>query len=103
MGSVGPRILSFESIDYFEQVKTSVVEKKNRRILISKTSMVRLTGQLLNMLSRCKKMEEQKVRLFLKQPSVLFIDVIVNKYFHINLQQVKLEDKNQDQLSHCRN
>ena len=48
-------------------------------------------------------MGEQKVRLFLKQPSVLFIDVIVNKYFHINLQQVKLEDKNQDQLSHCRN
>ena len=48
-------------------------------------------------------MEEQKVRLFLKQPSVLFIDVIVNKYFHINLQQVELEDKNQDQLSHCRN
>ena len=48
-------------------------------------------------------MEEQKVRLFLKQPSVLLIDVIVNNYFHINLQQVKLEDKNQDQLSHCRN
>ena len=65
--------------------------------------MVRLTGQFLNILSRCKKMGEQKVRLFLKQPSVLFIDVIVNKYFHINLQQVKLEDKNQDQLSHCRN
>ena len=47
--------------------------------------MVRLTGQFLNILSRCKKMGEQKVRLFLKQPSVLFIDVIVNKYFHINL------------------
>ena len=41
MGSVGPRILLLESVDYFEQVKTSVVEKK-RRILISKTSMVRL-------------------------------------------------------------
>ena len=27
-GSVGPRILSLESVDYFEQVKTSVVEKK---------------------------------------------------------------------------
>ena len=102
MGSVGPQILSLESVDYFEQVKTSVVKRK-RRILISKTSMVRLTGQLLNMLSSCKKMEEQKVRLFVKQPSVLFIDVIVNKYFHINLQQVKLEDKNQDQLSHCPN
>ena len=83
MGSVGPRILSLESVDYFEQVKTSVVEKK--RIFISKTSMVRLTGQSLNILSRYKKMGEQKVRLFLKQPSVLFIDVIVNKYFHINL------------------
>ena len=101
MGSVGPRILSLESVDYFEQVKTSVVEKKT--IFISKTSMVRLTGQFLNILSRCKKMGEQKVRLFLKQPSVLFIDVIVNKYFHNNLQEVKLEDKNQDQLSHCRN
>ena len=65
--------------------------------------MVRLTGQFLNILSRCKKMGEQKVRLFPEQPSVLFIDVIVNKYFHINLQQVKLEDKNQDQLSHCSN
>ena len=78
MGSVGPRILSLESVDYFEQVKTSVVEKK--RIFISKTSMVRLTGQFLNILSRCKKMGEQKVRLFLKQPSVLFIDVIVNTH-----------------------
>ena len=42
--------------------------------------------------------------LFLYQPPVLFIDVILNKYFRINLQQEEqLEDKNQDQLSHCRN
>lgn len=34
-------------------------------------------GQIINLLKH----------LFLTQPSVLFVDVIVNKYFHINLQQ----------------
>ena len=70
-----------------EQVNTSVVEKK-RRILISKTSMVRLTRQLLNMLSRCKKMEEQKVRLFLKQPSEFITWVQVIKENKIKLKLV---------------
>ena len=36
---VGPRILSLQSVDYFEQVNTTKWSKK-RRILISKTAMV---------------------------------------------------------------
>ena len=40
---VGPRILSLESVDYLEQLITSVFEKKKRIILMSKTS--RLTGK----------------------------------------------------------
>ena len=42
---VGPRILSLESVDYFETSEHfNGRKKKNRRMLISKTSMVRLTG-----------------------------------------------------------
>ena len=41
-GTVSPRILSLESVDYFEEVNTSVVQKK-RRIFTSKTLMVRQT------------------------------------------------------------
>ena len=40
---VGPRILSLESVDYLEQLITSVFEKKKRIILMSKTS--RFTGK----------------------------------------------------------
>ena len=40
---VGPGILSLESVDYLEQLITSVFEKKKRIILMSKTS--RLTGK----------------------------------------------------------
>ena len=35
---VGPRILSLESVDYLEQLITSVFEKKKRITLMSKTS-----------------------------------------------------------------
>ena len=49
---VGPRILSLESVDYFgtsehfsgRKKKNNNNKKKARRMLISKTSMVRLTG-----------------------------------------------------------
>ena len=42
---VGPRILSLENVDYFGTSEHySGRKKKNRRMLISKTSMVRLTG-----------------------------------------------------------
>ena len=41
---VGPRILLLESVDYFGTSEHFIGRKKNRRILISKTSMVRLTG-----------------------------------------------------------
>ena len=38
---VGPRILSLESVEYFQTSEHHlVVEKKKRRILISKTAMV---------------------------------------------------------------
>ena len=44
---VGPRVLSLESVDYFgtsEHFSGRKKKKKTRRMLISKTSMVRLTG-----------------------------------------------------------
>ena len=49
---VGPRILSLESVDFFETSEHfSGREKKKRRrrrrIVISKTSMVRLTDRVL--------------------------------------------------------
>ena len=40
---VGPRTLSLESVDYLEQLITSVFEKKKRIIVMSKTS--RFTGK----------------------------------------------------------
>ena len=43
---VGPQILLLESLINLEQVNTLVVKKK-RRILSSKTLMVRITGQVL--------------------------------------------------------
>ena len=39
---VGPRVLLLESVDFFE----------TRRILMSKTSMVRLTGRVLHSMQR---------------------------------------------------
>ena len=47
------------------------------------------------MLSRCKKKDKRKVRLFnllnlfRYQPSIFFIDLILNNYFHIDLQQIE--------------
>ena len=37
---VGPRIISLEDVVTLEQVNTTVVEKKERRILISKSAMI---------------------------------------------------------------
>ena len=44
---VGPRIFSLESVDYFGTSEQQQQQQKNRRLLISKTSMVRLTGLAL--------------------------------------------------------
>ena len=51
---VGPRILSLESVDYFGTTEHfSGRKKKNRRILICKTSLVRLTGLSLYAAESC--------------------------------------------------
>ena len=42
---VGSRIQSLESVDYFKASEHFSGRKKLRRILMSKTSMVRLTGR----------------------------------------------------------
>ena len=55
---VGPRILSFESVDYFGTSEQKSVVKKQGRILISKTSMANCSG-VVNF--HCMQMSKKKV------------------------------------------
>ena len=54
---VGPRILSLESVDYFETSEQKSVVKKQGRILISKTSMANCSG-VVNF--HCMQMSKKK-------------------------------------------